>query len=125
MGCWRRERGMWWRPTPPNPPNKLTLPHWLLKTLGPTSAAACKAILVPWSAQALQEGCAKDQPLFAGASHVHMTLEWVFGRSVRCPIRRHSENKGSWRRSNELGSAWTWHPLPGEPLNPVPEGISI
>ena len=72
---------------PPTPP-KLTLPQWLLKALGPTSAAARKAALVPWSAQALQEGCGRYQPLFAGVSHAHMTLEWVFRRLVCCQIRR-------------------------------------
>ena len=28
MGCWRRGRGVWWRPTPPSPPSNLTLPQW-------------------------------------------------------------------------------------------------
>ena len=55
VGGRSRGRGTWWRPTPPKtPPSKLILPHWLLKALGPTSAAAHKAALVPWSAQALQ-----------------------------------------------------------------------
>ena len=125
MECWRRGRGTWWRPTPPNPPSKLTLPKWLLKALGPTSAAARKATLVPWPEQALQEGCARDRPLFAGGSHAHMTLDWVFRRLVRCQSRRHGKNKGTWRRDGERGGAWTWHPLPGEPLIPVPEGISV
>ena len=40
--------------------------------------------VIPWPAQALQEGCAGDQPLFAGTAHAHMTLEWVFHRLVRC-----------------------------------------
>ena len=65
-----------------NPPPPLTLPQWLLKALGPTSAAAHKAALVPWLAEAPQEGCAKDQPLFTGASHAHMTVKWVFRRRV-------------------------------------------
>ena len=51
--------GAWWRPPPAAP--KLTLPQWLLKALGPSSAAARKAAMVPWSAQALQEGCANDR----------------------------------------------------------------
>ena len=58
----------------PNPPSKLTLPQWLLKPLCPTSAAARRAAVVPWSAQGLPEGCARDQPLFAGASYAHLTL---------------------------------------------------
>ena len=82
-------------PPPPQPPPKLTLPQWFLKALGSTFVAAHKAALVPWSAQALQEGCARDQPLFSGAWHAHMTLEWVFRRLVRCQIHRHNENKGT------------------------------
>ena len=117
-------RGTWWRPPPPPPPLKLTLPHWLRKALGPTSAAR-KAALVLWSAQALQEGCARDQPLFTGVSHAHMTLEWVFHRLVRCQIRQHGENKGTWRLNNERGGAWIWRSLAGEPLSAVPDGISV
>ena len=64
-------------------------------------------------------------PLFAGASHAHMTLEWAFRRLVRCQICRHGEDKGTWLRDNEQVSAWTWRPLPSEPLSPVPEGISV
>ena len=45
-----------------NPHKKITLPQWLLKALGPYSVAARKAALIPWSVQALQEGCARDQP---------------------------------------------------------------
>ena len=123
MGCWTW-RGTWWRPTPPSPPPKLTLPQWLLKALGPTFAAAHKAALVPWSAQALQEGCARDQPLFAGALHAHVTLEWVFPR-LRCQIRWHGENKGTWWQDSERGGAWTRRPVPGEPLSLVPEGIIV
>ena len=52
----------------PQPPNKLTLPQWLLKALGPISAAPRKAPLVAWSPRALEEGCARDELLFAGAS---------------------------------------------------------
>ena len=62
------------------PPTRLTLPHWLLKGMHPTSAAARKAAMVR-----------KDQPLIAGASHVHVTLEWVLRRLLRCPIRRNGE----------------------------------
>ena len=71
------------------------------KSPGPTSAAARNAAPVPSSAHALQEGCARDQPLFAGALHTHMTLEWVFRRLVRCQFRPHGENKGTWRRDSE------------------------
>ena len=39
--------GWWRRPTPPQP--QTNPPQWLLKALGPTSAAACKAAMVPWS----------------------------------------------------------------------------
>ena len=79
--------------------------------------------MMPWSAHALQEGRARDQPLFSGASHARMTLEWVPRRLVRFHIRRHGENKGAWRRDNERGGASTWRPLPGR--SPVPEGISV
>ena len=88
---------------PPPPPQKLTLPQSLLKPLGRTSVAARKATMVPCSAQALQEGCARDQPLFSGATHAHTTLEWVFRRLVRCQIRRHGEKKGTWRRDGKQG----------------------
>ena len=54
-----------------------------------------------------------------------MTLDWVFRRLVRCPIRRHGENKGTWRRDSKREGAWTWRPVPGEPLSPVPEGINV
>ena len=40
-------------PPPTPPPPKLTLPRWLLKALGPISAASHKAAMVLWSAQAL------------------------------------------------------------------------
>ena len=68
--------GTWWGQPSPTPPSthKLTLPRWLVKAFGPNSTAAGKAAVVPWSAQALQEGCAKDQSLCSGASHAHMTL---------------------------------------------------
>ena len=79
---------------PPKTPNKLTLPQWLLKALGPTSVAARNAAVVPWWAEALQEGCARDQPFFAGAWYAHKTLEWVVRCPVRCQIRRHGEKKG-------------------------------
>ena len=109
----------------PPPPPKLTLPQLLLKALGPASAAARKAALVPWSAKALQEGCAKDQTLVAGASHAQITLEWVFEPLARCRIREHSENKGTWRWDSKQRGAWARHPLPGMPLRPVPEGINV
>ena len=73
--------------------------------------------MVPWSAQALQEGCARDQPLVLGASHAHMTLEWVFRRLVQCQIRRHGENKGTWRWDSERGGA----PRRGAPPRRAPQ----
>ena len=79
----------------------------------------------PWCARALQEGCARDQPLSVGTSHAHMTLEWVFHCLVRCQIRPHGESKGTWRRDSKPGGAWMWRPLPGKPLSPVPGGISV
>ena len=100
-------RGVGAGQSPPNPPQKITLPQWLLKALGPGSAAARKAEVIPWSAQAPQEGCALDQPLFAGSTHAHMTLEWVLRRLVRCQICRHGERKGTWRRDTERGGTWT------------------
>ena len=81
--------------------------------------------VVPSVVEALQEGSGRDQPLFAGASHPHMTLESVFRRLMRCQIRWHSENKGTRRRGSKRRGEWTWHPLPGEPLSPLPEGISV
>ena len=110
--------------TPPNPPTEVTLPRWFLKALGLTSAATCKAAMVPWSARALEKGFARDQPLFAGTAQAPMTLEWVFRQLVRCRIRRHGEKEGTWQRDSKRGGASTWRPLPGKPLNPAPEGIS-
>ena len=80
---------------------------------------------MPWSAPALQEGSARDPPLFAGALHAHRTLKWVFRRLVRCQTRRHGENKGTWRRESERGGAWTWRRLNGEPLSPVPARCAV
>ena len=117
---WRRGKGTWWRLPP-----EIILPHSLLKALGPSSAATCKVAVIPWCVQVLQEGRAGDQPVFAGATHTHMTLEWVFRRRVRCQIRRQGETKGTWREDAERGGTWTWRPLPGEPMNPVPEAISV
>ena len=93
---------------PPHPPPQLTLPQWLLKALGPSFAAARKATLVPWLAHALQQGCTRDQLLFSGASHAHITLEWVFRRLLSCPARRHAENKGTWRRHSVEGAPSPW-----------------
>ena len=124
-GGWGGGGGRWGRGGGQPPPPQISLPQWLLEALGPTSAAARKAAMVTWSAHSLQEGCARDQPLFSGASHAHMTLEWVFRRLVWCQICRHGENKGTWRRDSEQGGACTWRPLPGEPLSPVPEGINV
>ena len=112
-------------PPPPDRSSQTTLPKWLLKVLGPTSAAAHKAAMVPWSAHALQEAWARDQPLFSGASDAHMTLEWVYCRLVLCTIRRGGKNKGTWRRDSEGRGASTWRHLPCEPLSRVPEGISV
>ena len=62
------------------PPPKIPLLQWHSKALGPSFAAARKATVVPWFAQALQERCARNQSLYAGATHTHMTMEWVFRR---------------------------------------------
>ena len=59
--------------------------------------------MIPWCAQAPQDSCAGDQPLFAGATRARMTLEWVFRRLVRCQIRRHGEVKGAQRQDIERG----------------------
>ena len=63
--------------------------------------------MIPWSAQALQGGCFVYQPLFAGATHAHMTVECVFGPVVRCQVPRHGEGKGTWRRDTKRGGTWT------------------
>ena len=119
MGCLRGGRGMWWRPNPPDTPTKLTLPQYFPKGLVPTSAAVRG--LHP-------RGLHKGSILFAGASHAHMTLEWVFCHLVRCQIHRQGENKATLRGDSETaseGGAWTWRLLPGELLSPIPEGIGI
>ena len=71
--------------------------------MGPGWAAARKAQVIPWSTQALQEGCAGDQPLLGGGTHAHMTLEWVSRRLARCQIHRHGEGKGTQRPRTERG----------------------
>ena len=63
--------------------------------------------------------------MFSDASHAHMTLGWVFRPLMRCQIRPHSENKGTRRRDSKQGGAWTWCPLPAEPLSSVLEGIKV
>ena len=102
---------------PSDTPRKLTLPQLFLTAVGPGFPATGKAALVPWSARAIQEGCARDQPLFAGVSHVYMALE--------CVICRQGEYKGTWRQEVSEGAAWTWRPLPGELLSPIPEGNGV
>ena len=123
--CWRRGRGTWWRPPPPNPPHQTNPPPVAPKSPGAHFCGCLQGRTGAVVGTGLQEGCARDQPLFAGALHAHMTLDWVFRRLVRCQIRRHGENKGTWRRDNERGGAWTWRPLPGELISPMPEGISV
>ena len=91
------------KPRPPqtNPPPVAP------KSPGPRVSGRPQGTGDPWSAQVLQEGCAGDQPLFAGGMHAHMTLEWVFRRLVRCHICRHGEGKGTWCRDTERGGTWT------------------
>ena len=73
-----------WLDARKNPlPQKITLPQRVVKALGPGLTATRKAQVIPWSTQALQDNCAKEQPLFAGRTHTHMTLECVFRRLVR------------------------------------------
>ena len=102
---------MWWRRSP-SPNAKSPSPQWLLKALGPTCSATRKATAIPWSAQALQEGFAGDQKLFAGASHSHMLMQWVFQRLIRWLICQKGEFKGAWRRDGDRRVAWTLQPLP-------------
>ena len=115
----------------PPPPPASSLPNQsspssrLLKAPGPSFAATRKAAVAPRLAQALQKGCARAQPLFAGASYAHMTVERVFCRLARSQIRRHSKSKGTWWTDSKRGGACTWCPLPGETLSPVPEGINV
>ena len=113
----RRGTGRWCRPNPPCPPNRLTLPRWLLNTLGPGRD--------PLVCTGPAEGCAGDQPLFAGGTHAHMPLECVFHRLVCCHIRRHGEGKGTCRRDTERAGTWTLRPLLGEPMSPVPKAIGV
>ena len=108
-------------PTHPPP-----LPQWLLKALGPQSATARKAGPIPWSAQVLEQGCAGEQPVFSSPPHSHMTIMWIFKRLVRCFIRRkEGEHRGTWGKDASRGGVWVSKPLPGAPLAPMPEAISV
>ena len=78
---------------PQHPP---PLPQWLLKALGPQSAAPRKACAIPWSARVLERGCAGDQPVFSSPAYSHMTLVWIFRRLIRCLIRgKEGEHRGT------------------------------
>ena len=86
-------------PPPPNPPTTLTLPQCLLKTLGPTSGAARKATLVPWSAEALQEGCARDRavpnsPAWRKKGHV-AAGQRARGRQELAPAPRQASERSA------------------------------
>ena len=100
----------------PPPQVHLILPQLLLKALEPTTSTARKAVGVPWSALALQQGCAGDQPLFVGASHAHMTPQWVFWRLVRCLIRRLGDGKGAWKKDTDRGGPGHGSPGQASPL---------
>ena len=78
---------------------------------------------IPWSALALHEGSAGMQPLFAGATHAHMALKWVFRHHVRWQICRHGEAKGKWSRDTTHGG--TGCPPLSEPMSPVPDANSV
>ena len=110
--------------TPPmHPP---PLPQWLLKAVGPQFGAARKAGAIPWLAQVLELGCAGDQPVFPSPAHSHMTVMWIFRRLIRCLIRRREGNieaPGVWLPPR--GGVWVWKPLPGAPLAPMLESISV
>ena len=108
-----------------NPPPKKTLPLWLPKALGAGSVAAHKAQVIPWSTKALQESRATDSTRVCRRHVAHMTLDCVFCHLVRCQIPRHAERKGTWRRDNERAGTWTWGALASQPMNPVPEAISV
>ena len=106
------------------PPITPPLPQWLLKALSPQPTAR-KAGPIPWSAQVLEQGCAGDQPV-PPPPHSHMTVMWIFRRLVRCLIRRKDGvHRGTWGKDASRGVVWVWKPLPGAPLAPMPEAISV
>ena len=108
---------------PPNHPPHL--PQWLLKALGPQSAPARKAGPIPWSPQVLEQECAGNQPV-PPPPHSHMTVMWIFRRLVRCLIRRKKGvHRGTWGKDASKGGVWVWKQLPGAPLAPMPEAISV
>ena len=61
---------------PPPPPAKITLPPWLAKVIGPAISNVNKASAVPWLAQALEEACAPEHPVFHRAWHSCMIVLW-------------------------------------------------
>ena len=102
-----------------DPPNDPPLPQWLPKALGPQSATARKAGPIPLSAQVLQEGCAGDQPVFSSSPHSHMTVVWIFRRSIRCLIRRKKgEHRGTGGKDASRGGSRSGNPSLVPPLPP-------
>ena len=109
-----------------DPPMTPPLPQWLLKARGPQSATARKAGPIPWSAHVLQEGCAGDQPVFSSPPHSHMTVMWIFRRLIQCLIcRNEGKHGGTWGKDASRGGVWVSKPLPGAPLAPMPEAITV
>ena len=105
------------------PPPVLPLPRWLQKALGFGSSNLGKAGAIPWSAQALEEGCGGDTPLFSALSKAHLTLKWVLRRLLRTLIRKNGDGKGGWNRDAGRGGAWVWTPVPGGPMCPAGEQV--
>ena len=90
-------REILWPSTPPQP--TLTLPRCLLKTLGlpvlpPARLWGSSGLPRPCK-RAVQEGCAGDRPRSVGATHWHMTVQWVFRRLMRCVIHCKSDWRGT------------------------------
>ena len=111
--------------SPPPRPLVLPLPEWLQKALRKDSAVYRKAAAVLWLAQVLDQGCGPDQPIIFDPSKGHYTLRWVMYRLFWCRIRKNGEGKGEWRRDAAKGGAWHWQPVPGSPMSPLPERISL
>ena len=107
----------------PPPPPVLPLPPWPQKALWFGTSNLGKAGAIPWSAQALEEGCGGDTPLFSAPSKADLTLKWVLRRLLRTLIRKNGDGKRGWNRDAGRGGAWVWTPVPGGPMCPAGEQV--
>ena len=72
-----------------------------------------KAGAIPWSAQALEEWCGGDTPLFSAPSKARLTLKLALRQLLRTLIRKNADGKGGWNMDAGRGGAWVWTPVPG------------